>query len=395
LKVLEREREAESLSDREHALPDGGFGWVVVGASFMVSFIIYGLIFTFNFFTEHYETLPHYANCKHELVYVGTLNLAILNISSLFTGRLDDRFGHRRCILLGALVYTSALVLSAFATSLWQLILTQGLMLGAKRWGDIHAAISAPMQWFDKKRGLASGISMSGCGLGSLTMALAFPRLLEKFGDRSVLLGFAAFSGSVMLISALVIRDQPKVIRGEVIWRPMFLLILVGNATATLGYIVPNYLMKPYAISLGYTNDTSSHILSTLCASATASRVIGGVLADRLGAINTLNLATVIMALSCSAMWVFSKTSETLLLFGLVFGLGVGGFVSLPPMITSQLFGIVGLSTINGWLYFTAAFPALLGVPIANKIIELTPVTPQTQPECSSLPSITLGLYPS
>ncbi|KAJ9087621.1 hypothetical protein DSO57_1031339 [Entomophthora muscae] len=376
--------EVESLSDDEQPLPDGGFGWVVVGASFMVSFIVYGLIYTYNFVYEHYMEQAEYQTYRVQLELVGTVNLAVLNFSCLVMGRVDDRLGHRRCIMIGASIYTLGLVISAFVESAWLLILTQGVMLGLGGSMASIATISAPMQWFDKRRGLASGIAMAGCGLGGLFLALVVPEVLKLISIRAFLLIFAAFSFVTMMAAALVIRDQPKSeSMDDIPWydctimkNPMFLLLLLGNTVATFGYIVPSYKMLKYVEALGLTKSHNSYILSMVCLAASISRVIGGAMADKLGACNMLILSLITMFLSCSIVWVLSKTLVTLLIFGFLFGFGMGGFVSLPPMITSKLFGLKGLSTTNGWLYFTAGIPSLCGVYIATAIIDSTPASP-------------------
>lgn len=365
-------------------LPDGGFGWVVVAVSFMVAFIVFGFNYTYSVLVEHYDLTEQFQGKKASLEYVGTVNIAVLNLSCLVTGRLDDMFGHRRCILGGAIVYGLGLLLSTYATQIWQLILTQGVMLGASGSMVSIATISAPIQWFDKRRGLASGISMSGCGIGGFVMAPLMTKLLSVLEVNTVLRGLSLVSFLVLAMAAWVIRDQPAAApEDEIAWydfsilkQPKFILILLANTATTFGYLVPLYKGSEYAQKAGITREKASLILSCINGASSVSRVVGGILADRIGANNTLIFCLLVMGLSCSVMWPLSTSLASLLAFGFVFGIGVGGFVSLPPVVNSKLFGVRGLSTINGLLYFSAAFPALVGVPIATAMTKANPTSP-------------------
>ncbi|KAJ9075505.1 hypothetical protein DSO57_1035455 [Entomophthora muscae] len=365
-------------------LPDGGFGWVVVAVSFMVAFIVFGFNYTYSVLVEHYDETLVFQGKKASLEYVGTVNMAVLNISCLVTGRLDDKFGHRRCILGGAIVYGLGLLMSSFATQVWHLILTQGVMMGASGSIVTIATISAPIQWFDKRRGLASGISMSGCGIGGFVMAPLMTKLLSVFEVNTILQALSIFSCVVLVFAACVIKDQPVAApEDEIPWydfsilkQPRFMLLLMGNTVATFGYLVPMYKISEYAQKAGLSKGNASLILSCINGASSISRIVGGILADKIGANNTLIASLLIMGLSCSIMWPISTGFPSLLIFGFVFGFGVGGFVSLPPVVNSKLFGVHGLSTTTGIIYFSAAFPALVGVPIATAMTKANTVSP-------------------
>ncbi|KAI0236686.1 hypothetical protein L0F63_002336, partial [Massospora cicadina] len=372
--------------ESQKASPDGGFGWVVVALSFMVAFIVFGFAYTYSLLVDHYHsTSGPFEGKRKSLEYVGTINIAVLDLSCLVTGRIDDWLGHRRCILAGAFFYTAGLLLSSFATKVWHLLFTQGVMLGVGGSLLTISTISAPMEWFDKWRGLASGLSMSGCGLGGMVLAPLSTKLLDVLPIETLLCSFAALACLILVLAAWAIRDQPRVDnKDEVAWydcsiikNPKFLIILFGNTVATFGYLVPLYKMSEYTAAVGLTKEEASYILSCINGSSSASRVVGGILADYFGATNTLVASLLVMALTCSFQWPLSQNINSLLAYGLIFGFGLGGFVSLPPVVNSKLFGIKGLSTNNGWLYFTAAFPALMGVPAATALIPSHPTVPK------------------
>src|SRR5260221_12035002 len=86
----------------------------------------------------------------------------MFRVRSLLGGRLVDRFGVRRVILPGTLIFGFLLISFKFiSTSLWQLyviFLALGLIGGTAQ----VPYIKVVSNWFDKRRGLALGLAMAG-----------------------------------------------------------------------------------------------------------------------------------------------------------------------------------------------------------------------------------------
>ena len=94
----------------------------------------------------------------------------------------------QRVLTVGAVLCWIGLFSAAFATQLWATIVCQGVLVGIGQ-GIINPLfLSLPSQWFLKHRGLASGITLGGAGLGGGLSTLILRRLLWQLGSKKTLM---------------------------------------------------------------------------------------------------------------------------------------------------------------------------------------------------------------
>ncbi|KAF9133804.1 hypothetical protein BGW39_008847 [Mortierella sp. 14UC] len=88
-----------------------------------------GFYNSYGVFQEYYlaESFKGTASV-FQISWIGTLTMISMDIFGPFTGFLCDYIGHRPAALFGVTIMTLSLVLAAFATQVWHLYLTQGLL---------------------------------------------------------------------------------------------------------------------------------------------------------------------------------------------------------------------------------------------------------------------------
>lgn len=112
-----------------HAAMDGGYGWLVVFGAFSVQFWVAGLVKSYGvLFVEILETFPSSSIAVASWIpaILSALCLALAPISSA----LCQRFSCRSVVFIGGLFCSLGLILSYFATSLYHLLLTFGILTG-------------------------------------------------------------------------------------------------------------------------------------------------------------------------------------------------------------------------------------------------------------------------
>ena len=144
----------------------------------------------------------------------GVQSMALITYTILapVVGGLIDRFGPRRIILPGILILSLGLVLSALLKNLFQFYLFYGVIMGAGISSIGIVAYSVIIaHWFERKRGLASGVAVSGMGLGTFLLVPLSQHFISLWGWRPT---FVLLGGLVLLIllpcNGLFLRHKPQ-----------------------------------------------------------------------------------------------------------------------------------------------------------------------------------------
>lgn len=138
------------LTKKKPKIPDGGFGWVIVLASFVISMIIDGIAFSFGLI--YTELLHYFKQSKTKTSWIGAFHLSVPLLAGPIISNLVDKYGCRITTIIGGLISGIGFVLSAMSNSVEMLYLTFGLISGfGIGMGYVTAVVSIAF-WFDKKR---------------------------------------------------------------------------------------------------------------------------------------------------------------------------------------------------------------------------------------------------
>uniref|UniRef100_A0A182P621 Major facilitator superfamily (MFS) profile domain-containing protein n=1 Tax=Anopheles epiroticus TaxID=199890 RepID=A0A182P621_9DIPT len=184
--------------------PDGGWGWVVCFASFMVNLIADGV--TFSFGVMYIELLSYFGEGKGKTAWVGSLFMAMPLLCGPVASFLTDRYGCRKVTIIGSILASVGFALSAYATSIEMLYLTFGILSGFGLSLCYVAAVVIVAYYFDKKRSFATGLSVCGSGIGTFVFASLTQVLLDEYGWRGTTLILAGVFLN-MCLCGLLMRD--------------------------------------------------------------------------------------------------------------------------------------------------------------------------------------------
>jgi len=185
-------------------------GWGVATAAFVGVMMSFAPIvpYTFSLFLN---PLHSAFGWKREALD-GTFAIAAITVAlvSPFIGMLLDRFPPRRIILPSILVFALALAsLSRLSGSIGQFYVTF-FVLGLVANGTAQFAYTRTiLTWFQKRRGLALALILTGSGVGSILIPPATQWTISHHGWRSayLLLGGIALLG--LPLTALLVRNRP------------------------------------------------------------------------------------------------------------------------------------------------------------------------------------------
>ncbi|XP_064594828.1 monocarboxylate transporter 12-like [Liolophura sinensis] len=180
--------------DERHPDIDGGWAWVICFASFFANFLLDGVLFAFGVIIL--ELLDYFEDSKSKTALVGSVLLGFSIAMGPVVSLLLEFFSCRQVMILGSLISSVGFVLSVFAPNIETLIFTYGALGGSGFGLSFVTAILVVGLHFNEKRALATGIAMSGSGVGTFAISYLTERLLEWYGWR----------GTVLIIAGLVLN---------------------------------------------------------------------------------------------------------------------------------------------------------------------------------------------
>jgi OFA family oxalate/formate antiporter-like MFS transporter len=357
------------------------YGWFVVAAAFAVTFVGFGSAYTFSAFVGSLQT--EFGASRGSVSLVFSLAGFVYFSFGIVSGPLADRWGSRRLAVLGMIVIAAGLVLAGRAQSLTAVYAAYGLGVGLGVGCAYVPALGAVQRWFCRRRASASGIAVSGIGVGTLALPALAALLIDRLGWRDAYLvlgvGAAVIGGGLALLivddpherglqadgdppsanGGLAVRSGTSV--SAAIRSPPFLILYAACLICSFGVFVPFVHLVPYATDHGIPQSSAIVLLGAIGVGSTAGRFFLGGLADRVG--RTLTLVAMLVGMAASlAIWVFA----------VLYGLFYGGWVAVLPAIVMDYFGGLNVSGIIGILYTSVAFGTLVGPSSAGWMFDAT-----------------------
>jgi MFS family permease len=366
------------------------YGWFVVLAAFAVTFVGFGCAYTFSAFVEALQRDFDASRGSVSLVFslAGFLYFGL----GILSGPLADRVGSRGLAVAGMILTGVGLAAASVARSLPEVYAAYGLGVGLGVGCAYVPAIGAVQRWFVRRRGLASGIAVSGIGVGTLVMPPLASLLIDSLGWRGAYLALGALAAVVGGGLALLIENDPRD-RGlgpdgdpppsgaqparpegnsvrDAIRSSRFISLYAACLICSFGVFVPFVHLVPYAQDHGVAPASAVLLLGVIGIGSTAGRFFLGGLADRIGRQLSLLLMFTGMALAL-AVWVIATNLWSLAAFAFVYGVFYGGWVAVLPAVVMDYFGGRNVSGIIGILYTSVAFGTLIGPSAAGFAFDL------------------------
>ena len=361
------------------------YGWWVVTAAFAVTFVGFGSAYTFSAFVESLQRDFGASRGSVSLVFslAGFLYFGL----GIVSGPLADRFGSRRLAVAGMILTGLGLAAASMARSLMEVYAAYGIGVGLGVGCAYVPAIGAVQRWFVRRRGFASGLAVSGIGVGTLVMPPLATWLIASLGWRGAYLVLGILTATIGGGLSLLIENDPRdrhlgpdgdppqprapsskadgASVGEAIRSRRFISLYAACLICSFGVFVPFVHLVPYARNHGVAAASAVLLLGVIGIGSTAGRFFLGGLADRIGRQRSLLLMFAGMALAL-ASWAIATGPWSLGAFAFVFGIFYGGWVAVLPAVVMDYFGGRNVSGLIGILYTSVAFGTLVGPSAAG-----------------------------
>lgn len=354
--------------------------WVVVWATFVCLAVIFGVSYSFAAFFESFA--KEFAAQRADVSWIFGLCGLVYFVLGAGSGMLADRWGPRMVCMIGMVFIAMGLFLTSLAQSLATVYLSYGLLVGLGIAFVYTPSIACVQPWFNKRRGLASGIASAGVGAGTLILPVVVSYLLIAVNWREALQMMSAGVLLIGLTAGFLLKRAPNLsgsTSGQLpgltlsatLKTPSFKWLYMGTLLGAPVMFVPFAHISAAARDAGVPDAQAVGLVGLIGIGSLVGRFAIGWLADRMGRIKTLMLMQGLMGLSY-LVWAGAQDPWMFAVFALWFGLSYGSIVSLLPAICMDLFGGRAVSAIIGTLYTGAALGNLLGPVLAGQVFDMT-----------------------
>ncbi|KAI8141127.1 major facilitator superfamily domain-containing protein [Fennellomyces sp. T-0311] len=350
-----------------------------------------------NYFER--EVFNHIPDAQFQLSFAGTILGLVLNIMGPLQQILSARYGVLPVLMLGALLMVLGLMLSSVTTQIWHLYMTQGVMFGLGAGLVFTTTMSAPTQWFNRRRGFAMGAITSGAGIGGIVYPFIINECTARYGIGWTyrIIGFLCLG--LNALTCIFVKEKyprnkkvkaaedgetqptvsPPTLREifdfSILKDGTFLWWMITSIISTLGCFTPSFFLPSYATYHGMSSADGTAILAVLSASNCFGRFTLGFICDRVGRLNTHIIAAFISAAAAFGIWTVAYDYNTVMAFAVVYGIFSTSFYLLVSPITATIVGIEKFPTALTVMLFSNAI-SIVGPNIASAIENATDAEP-------------------
>jgi MFS family permease len=303
-----------------------------------------------------------------------TVSTVVGGFVAFAIGPMIDRRGGRDLMVAGAFLGGLGFMAIGLVQDVWHYYLVRGglITIGAAGMGSnvVNIAIA---NWFIRMRGRAVAIGAMGLSLAALVLPVLSTWLIERVGWRWswVVIGLSVWA-IVAPIAWLVMRRRPEDhglepdgdtdrrqtmaprprpvertwTRQQAARTPALWLLIIGFGLSSMGMSAMLLHLIPYLSDRGFSASEAAAGFGMIGVAGLISKPIWGLALERFPAKGCALAEFLLMA---AGIALILRISSEATMYGaiLIFGLGIGGVVTVQEVVWANLFGRLTLGTVR------------------------------------------------
>ncbi len=382
----------QASSQQATEKPKFFYGYIVVSVASLIMAVSTGTRFSFGVFLK--PLLTEFGWTRVMTSGAFSVAMFLSGVLGIGVGRLNDRFGPKLVVTVCSSFLGLGYLLMSQVSTIWQLYLFYGVIIGIGTSAFWVPLLSTVARWFGRRRGMMTGVTLTGVGIGSMIMPPIANWLISDYSWRTsyTIMGIVVF---VIIIPAaqFLKRDPNKMgllpyggeevkaqrlnlqTRGFSLQQAMqtrqFWIFIFMTFCSSVGFQAIRVHIVPYAVDLGITTANAASILIVMGGVGIVARIIMGYVGDRIGYKPVYSIGFILIAMSL--FWVtLANELWMLYLFGAIFSLGSAGMGALSSPMTAQLFGMRSHGVIFGVTSLSWTIGAAVGPALSGGIFDVT-----------------------
>lgn len=349
------------------------YGWFVVGVCFLCVLITWGTVWSFGVFFGYIVSDFGLSHGNTSIIF--SIQSIVTYGGAAVLGLVIDRFGVRRLLFIATGLIAGGLVGVSLLPKFSGVVFAYSIV-AATGFSIVHViGFTTPSRWFDRRRGLATGLAVAGASTGTLLIPFVSEILISRLGWRGAYGGLTISFLIILVVTLLIIADQPTTLgidtstespSGELTKPPMKpdlmsqvrdVLTVAGSPAflvlflAFLSFAIPTGMVMVHIVEFttveGFGRSLGVAAISIIGLMGIISRSLGGALSDHVGRARTIAAGGLLLGVGIGIL-LGGNTARTIVVAVVLFGIGWGFWISPLAAYLADLFGILSINALFG-----------------------------------------------
>ncbi|XP_031628940.1 monocarboxylate transporter 14-like isoform X2 [Contarinia nasturtii] len=410
-----KQKSNENVKNNENSM-DSSWSWMIVVAAFSSNTISDGILYTMGMIEE--ELLVEFNESKLLTSWVPSIVSGMQLCGGPIASQLINRYSCHTVAIIGSLLSAISFLISAYAQSVFALIIIIGFGSGTGFCFLYCSAIVSIGMNFEKYRSVATGIASAGTGCGTFLFSPLVAFFIEKFGWRKTMLILSGILLNCVIFGALfrplkrsmrnqgekctnqheiytnhantlhkeldrpenkkieiaskaycgcnlaeILKSIFKFMNFNLLKNPVFVLLMASSFVTSTFFYVPIFLLPSYSSALGM-KELGPSILMITGISNTLGRLFWGYVSNKTSNRIWIYSTSLVICGIATALFTISIDFVSLSICSAVFAFTASACCVLSSVILADLLGLDQLNNAFGLILFTDVLGTFIGPPI-------------------------------
>lgn len=358
------------MTPRPIPAPRFFYGWVVMAACFLITMMASGTMMAFGVFITPLSEAMGWSHSALSFTYA--LSAIVSGLGVLVVGSLEPIFSVRVLLLSGTLLGGLGIYMTSTVTSVEAFCFWYGVVAALGRSTFFMSTATLITRWFEKRRGMAMGLTMAGNGVGPFIFSPVVTWMILRWDWQTAFVVLSITMTAFLLLGCLFVRNHPRDLGlqpygtgsapapvprpatppaappahansvaslwGRVLRLESFWTLALINFFCCTSHSIPLVHIVGFAQTAGLSAFASAWVLATMSITSVIGRIFWGLFADRHGSRLTLMLTLFLQG--TLVIWLVNTQDPVIFfLYALCWGFGYGGVGTQYGMVAREVYG--------------------------------------------------------
>ncbi len=314
--------------------------------------------------------------------FIFGVTIAVFTMTMILAGKVLEKRGPRQTAFISALLFIAGYLTASYSGGQFYLLLVGiGILSGAGIGFGYVCALSTPLKWIFRRKGLLTGITVAGFGAGAIFLSQVVESLaLSGMPVLTIFRIIGIVYGIVVLLSALALFTPPSITpqktdvtvnAGMLTKSVRFWAIAGGMFAGTFSGLLIMGNLKPIGLSFGVGEEAATLAIAIMAVGNATGRIAWGYVFDGIGGKRSITLALSFLAVSTLALLLGVRGELIFLLISFAVGLGFGANFVLFAAQVSHVYGVAKLGLVYPLIFLAYGAAGIVGPLVGGWLFDI------------------------